>query len=117
MSFRRYKRYKDAGNDWLGEIPSHWEIVSLGRLTLDRCDGPFGSGLKSEHYTDQGIRVVRLQNIRSDGFDDSDAAFIDDQYYHHSLSGHDVQQGDLLIAGLGDDRNTVGRACVAPAGI
>ena len=28
-----------------------------------------------------------------------------------------MRQGDVLIAGLGDDRNTVGRACVAPAGI
>ena len=25
--------------------------------------------------------------------------------------------GDVLIAGLGDDKNTVGRACVAPRGI
>jgi type I restriction enzyme S subunit len=117
MSFPHYEHYKDGGNDWLGKIPSHWEIISLGRLTLDKCDGPFGSGLKSEHYTDEGIRVVRLQNIRSDGFDGSDAAFIDELYYRQCLMGHDVKQGDLLIAGLGDDRNTVGRACVAPTGI
>jgi type I restriction enzyme S subunit len=64
-----------------------------------------------------GVRVIRLQNIRRDGFDDSDSAFIDETYYREELSGHDVLQGDLLIAGLGDDKNTVGRTCVAPVGI
>jgi type I restriction enzyme, S subunit len=34
-----------------------------------------------------------------------------------TLNGHDVRRGDVLIAGLGDDRNTVGWACVAPPGI
>ena len=117
MSFPRYPKYKDSGVEWLGEVPEHWAVISLGRVTTTKCDGPFGSGLKSEHYTEAGVRVIRLQNIRTDGFDGSDAAFIDTDYYTHELNGHDVLAGDVLIAGLGDDRNTVGRACVAPVGI
>ena len=108
---------KPSGIEWLGDVPAHWRVMPLGRVTVSRCDGPFGSGLKSEHYTDSGVRVIRLQNIRRDGFDDSDEAFIDADYYATELSGHDVVSGDVLIAGLGDDKNTVGRACVAPAGI
>ena len=108
---------KPSGIEWLGDVPAHWRVMPLGRVTLSRCDGPFGSGLKSEHYTDSGVRVIRLQNIRRDGFDDSGEAFIDADYYARELSGHDVVCGDVLIAGLGDDKNTVGRACVAPAGI
>jgi type I restriction enzyme, S subunit len=109
---------KDSGIGWLGEMPEHWEVKRLSRITLDRCDGPFGSGLKSEHYCDEGVRVVRLQNIRGDGFNDKDAAFIDPLYYAEGLGGgHDVIAGDLLLAGLGDDNNVVGRACVAPEGI
>jgi type I restriction enzyme, S subunit len=113
MSFPKYERYKDSDVQWMDHVPAHWEIMPLQRITVDKCDGPFGSGLKSEHYTDKGVRVIRLQNIRNATFDESDAAFIDVQYYA-SLGGHDVRKGDLLIAGLGDDRNTVGRACVAP---
>jgi len=108
---------KDSGIEWLGEVPEHWDVLSIGKVTLNKCDGPFGSGLKSEHYTDAGVRVIRLQNIRQSGFDDTDAAFINEKYYWEKLNGHDVRQGDVLIAGLGDDRNTVGRACVAPDGI
>lgn len=108
---------KPSGIEWLGDVPEHWRVMPLGRVTISRCDGPFGSGLKSAHYTDTGVRVIRLQNIRRDGFDGTDEAFIDKGYYERELIGHDVVSGDVLIAGLGDDKNTVGRACVAPAGI
>ncbi len=76
---------KPSGIEWLGDVPGHWEVVALSRVTQDRCDGPFGSGLKSEHYTDEGVRVVRLQNIRVGYFDDTDAAFIDADYCRASL--------------------------------
>ncbi len=108
---------KPSGIEWLGDMPVHWQVMPLGKLTLSRCDGPFGSGLKSEHYTDFGVRVVRLQNIRWGTFSDADRAFVDIDYCHRELRGHDVLSGDVLIAGLGDDNNTVGRACVAPASI
>jgi type I restriction enzyme S subunit len=107
---------KDSGSEWMGKVPRHWRVLRLGRVTAEKCDGPFGSGLKSEHYTEHGVRVIRLQNIRAEGFDDSDSAFIGTDYYR-KLGDHDVQRGDLLIAGLGDERNFVGRACVAPSGI
>lgn len=30
--YDKYAEYKDSGVDWLGNIPSHWEIVPVGRL-------------------------------------------------------------------------------------
>ena len=108
---------KDSGVEWMGNVPAGWQILPLGRIARARCDGPFGSGLKSEHYSESGVRVIRLQNIRLGYFDGTDSAFIDEYYYHTELAGHDVCEGDVLIAGLGDDRNTVGRACTAPDGI
>ena len=108
---------KPSGVEWLGDVPAHWDVVSLGKVTLSRCDGPFGSGLKSDHYTESGARVIRLQNIKSGHFADGDEAFVDLDYFRAELMGHNVETDDLLIAGLGDERNTVGRACVAPADI
>ena len=105
---------KDSGIEWLGQVPAHWVILALGKITLARCDGPFGSGLKSEHYTESGVRVIRLQNIKMGIYHEGDGAFIDKNYYARNLSNHDVVAGDLLIAGLGDPNNPVGRACVAP---
>jgi len=108
---------KDSGVEWLGEVPAHWRVIKLGLLASDRCDGPFGSALKSEHYTDEGVRVIRLQNIKSGWFNDTDSAFIDAGYYRENIGKSDVVAGDVLIAGLGDDNNPVGRACVAPENI
>ena len=106
---------KDSGVEWLGEVPEHWGLITLGRLCISKCDGPFGSGLKSEHYVEEGVLVVRLQNIKFYGYDDTVSAYIDSDYYETSLGDHDVIPGDLLIAGLGDENNLVGRACVAPS--
>ena len=108
-------KMKDSGVEWIGEVPAHWTVLQLGKVATDRCDGPFGSGLKSEHYSDSGVRVIRLQNIGPDVFRGDDAVFISEDYHQNSLGGgHDVVQGDLLLAGLGDDNNLLGRACVAP---
>ena len=114
MSFPRYEKYKDAGIEWLGQVPAHWELMSLGRATESKCDGPFGSGIKSDHYTDAGALVVRLQNIRAEGFFLRDPVFIDLDYFDQELRRHEVLADDILLAGLGDDNNIVGRACVAP---
>ena len=111
-----YPAYKDSGVEWLGEVPEHWGVLQLRRVALNRCDGPFGSGLKSSHYTEEGVRVVRLQNIGHGEFKNSDAAFISPEHYA-SLGDHSVVAGDILIAGLGDSNHPAGRACVAPASI
>ena len=97
-------RLKPSGVKWLGDVPVHWWVMPLRRVTRARCDGPFGSGLKSSHYTDHGVRVVRLQNIGHAEFKDSDAAFISPAYYA-LLGDHSVVAGDVLIAGLGDERH------------
>ena len=111
-----YPAYKDSGVEWLGEVPEHWEVAQLRRFAVDRCDGPFGSGLKSSHYTEDGIRVVRLQNIGNGEFRDSDVAFISPDHYS-TLGDHSVILGDILVAGLGDNNHPAGRVCVVPENI
>jgi type I restriction enzyme S subunit len=107
---------KDSEVEWLGEVPAHWVILALSRIALSRCDGPFGSGLKSEHYSDSGVRVIRLQNIGWTEFLETDEAYVD-AAYARQLGDHSVLADDLLVAGLGDESHPVGRACVAPHGI
>lgn len=118
LTGKRYPQESTRPSDvaWLGPVPSHWRVMKLSRVVDSRCDGPFGSGLKSAHYVDCGVRVIRLQNIGSAEFINADAAFIDPEHYRE-LGDHDVLPGDLLIAGLGDRNIPVGRACVAPAGL
>ena len=110
---KSYPSYKPSGVAWLGSVPRHWELSQLRRVTIDRCDGPFGSDLKSSHYTTAGIRVVRLQNIGHGEFIDADTSFISLDHYA-TLGDHSIVPEDVLIAGLGDAKHPAGRACVAP---
>ena len=104
---------KDSGIDWIGNIPTHWDVGRLAPYIVDKTDGPFGSGLKNEHYTTSGIRVIRLQNIGAGTFKDDDASFVSEEYFQ-SLGGHEARPGDVLVAGLGDENNPLGRACALP---
>ncbi len=87
--------------------------VQLRRALVSITDGPFGSSLTSNHYSDAGARVVRLGNIGMAKFKDEDKAYVSTEHYA-TLLKHRVRSGDLLIAGLGDANNHVGRGCVAP---
>lgn len=88
-------------------------FLPLRRFITRITDGPFGSSLRSTDYSESGARVVRLGNIGRWSFRHEDVAFISEDYFR-SLRRHRVVAGDLLIAGLGDVHNHVGRACVAP---
>lgn len=90
-----------------------WALHPLGGIADKFSDGPFGSNLKSVHYTDDGIRVVRLQNIGVGEFIDRDRAFISPSHFA-GLRKHECQPGDILIATMGDPNL---RACVLPESV
>lgn len=88
-------------------------LVPLAEVLSYGSDGPFGSKLKTEHYTDEGVRVIRLQNIGDGAFNDDDKAYISNAYYRE-LIRYSVRPGDIIVAGLGDEAHALGRACMIP---
>jgi len=90
--------------------PKDWPMKAMGSLATKFSDGPFGSNLKSEHYTDSGVRVVRLQNIGVGEFIDDDAAYISGDHFA-MLKKHECRPGDVLVGTLGDPNL---RACIQP---
>ena len=100
----------------LPELPEGWCWAAVDQCSSFESnaitDGPFGSNLKSEHYTEGGPRVIRLQNI-GDGFFVDEYAHISDEHFA-SLKKHAVENGDLVIAVLGEE---LPRACVIPDGV
>ena len=90
--------------------PKGWEGMSLGNTALKFSDGPFGSNLKSSHYTDTGVRVIRLQNIGVGKFIDKDRAFVSEEHFE-TLRKHECLPGDVLVGTLGDPNL---RACIQP---
>ena len=50
-------------------VPGNWVWVKFSALAKDMADGPFGSNLKTEHYTTRKeARIIQLSNIGEDGW-------------------------------------------------
>lgn len=90
--------------------PLGFPLATIRSLAEKFSDGPFGSNLKSSHYVDAGVPVVRLQNIGVGRYLDHDRAFVSEEHYA-TLSKHDCRPGDILIGTLGDPNL---RACIQP---
>lgn len=86
-------------------------VAALGDVAL-LTDGPFGSNLKTSHYTASGPRVIRLQNI-GDGVFRDEFAHVSEQHFA-SLRKHEVVAGDIVAASLGE---TAPRACRIPPSV
>lgn len=71
--------------------------MRLRHLCSRVFDGPFGSHLKSADYIDEGIRVVRLENLRYVSFDDSKRSYVSQEKYE-TIARHTVLPADLIMA-------------------
>lgn len=109
----KYKVPEPPDTEGLPEVPEGWAWATVHQLAADESnsltDGPFGSNLKTSHYTPAGPRVIRLQNVGDAAFIDAEAHISQDHY--ERLAKHRVAAGDLVIAALGENPP---RACLIP---
>ena len=100
----------------LPELPAGWAWATVDQLAAPELnsitDGPFGSNLKTEHYTDSGPRVIRLQNIGEGVYVDEEAHI--SPAHFERLQKHRVFTNDLVIAGFGENPP---RSCIIPAAL
>ena len=87
-----------------------WERMTFRKASCRLSDGPFGSNLKSEHYSDTGIRVIRLGNIGVGKFIDNDQSYIPEAHYER-LKKYTCKSGEIVIGTLGEPNL---RACIVP---
>lgn len=96
------------------KYPSSWEVVAFADLFLDPknqiVDGPFGSNLKADEYKENGIPILRIQNIDRNKFIDKNIKYVSNEKAE-SLSRHSFISGDIIITKLGIP---VGKACFVP---
>ncbi|MCU8037341.1 restriction endonuclease subunit S [Shewanella sp. SM69] len=101
--YKAYQEYKDSGVEWLKEIPIHWDCKKLKFFLNDLVRGPFGSALKKEFFTTDGIKVYEQKNCIQDSVALGDSYISEDTY--RDLSRFTVTNGDLLMSCSG----TIGR--------
>lgn len=102
---------KDSGIKWIGLVPKSWKKQRLVNLASDEkysiVDGPFGSDMKNEEYTDEGIPIVQLTNIKQFNHYTDELKFITEEK-SEQLKRHSAYQGDIVIAKM----MPAGRACI-----
>lgn len=108
---RRYKGPNSSDLEDLPVLPIGWVWATLDQMAAAEpnaiTDGPFGSNLKTEHYTEHGPRVIRLQNIGYAEFIDEKAHIAEEHY--ERLIKHSARPDDIVIAALGQPTP---RACL-----
>ena len=91
-------------------IPENWCWVKFGHLAVDMADGPFGSNLKTEHYTqDKQVRIIQLSNIGENGWRDENTKYTTFEHAK-TISRSIVEPGDIVIAKM----MPAGRAIICP---
>ena len=87
MKLKPYPEYKDSGVSWLGEVPRHWEIRSLGSLVTARS--------KRQRPDLPLLSVVREKGVilRSTMSDDENHNFVPDDLSNYKV----VRPGNLVI--------------------
>lgn len=106
----KYNSYKDSGIDWLGKVPSTWQVLRVKDITKKIGSGVTPKG-GSEVYVDSGIPLLRSQNVYDDGLRIEDVSFIDEET-HQKMKNSQLKPFDILINITGA---SIGRTCVVPA--
>jgi len=92
------------------EVPSGWVWARFEDLSLDSADGPFGSNLKKEHYTDKKeVRIIQLSNIGENGWKDTNTKYTTFEHLKN-ISRSEAFPGDIIVAKM----MPAGRAIICP---
>ena len=100
-----YDSYKDSGVDWLGEIPSDWDVLRL-KNTVNGCvNGFWGDEPKGAN----DIIVLRVADFNRDNLKIFDNKLTYRSVTTKELSNRLLKYGDLLIEKSGGgDKTLVG---------
>lgn len=87
-----------------------WEIKTLGDVSVMMADGPFGSNLKKEHYTEnREVRIIQLSNIGEDGWREENTKYTTFKHLE-TIQRSEVFPNDIVIAKM----MPAGRAIICP---
>ena len=106
-----YTNYGSSGVEWLGEIPTHWEVRRIKSLARpDRKSFVDGDWIELPFITSDGIRLIQTGNIGVGEYREKGYRYITEETFR-ALNCTEFRPGDVLICRLGEP---VARACLAP---
>ena len=92
---------KPSGVDWLGDVPEHWAIRTLGQIADSFRTGPFGSMLHQSDYIESGTPVINPIHMR-DGAIVEDPSCSVSKAVADRLSSYRLGPHDLVFSRRGE---------------
>ena len=102
-----YPAYKPSGVEWLGDVPTHWDVQQLGRMgTLSKGNG----GSKADEAS-AGVPCVRYGDLYTTHtrFIKSSRAFVSQA---RAADYTPLKHGDILFAASGETIDEIGKSAV-----
>ena len=101
---KRYDSYKDSGVEWIGEIPSHWDIIKLKFIG----ESIIGITYSPDDVVNEGkgILVLRSSNIQEGRLSFEDNVFVNKKIEKKYLT----QKGDILVCARNGSAHLVGKS-------
>lgn len=113
MSEKTINKVPNVPNLRFPEFIYEWTTTSLELLTTNEkksfAGGPFGSDLKTNDYTLDGVPIIQLSNITEDYLNFTERLIFTSVKKADSLIANNAYPGDLIIAKM----MPAGRCCIA----
>ena len=108
---RKYQSYKSSGVEWIGDIPSNWNVTKIKYTKKDTKDSFIdGDWIESKDLCDEGIRYITSGNIGEGKYKEQGRGYISENTFVE-LNCTEIFEGDLIISRL---FLPVGRSCILP---
>lgn len=106
--YQAYPEYKDSGEEWLGKIPKHWDVIQIKHLSVVKRGASPRPIEDSKYFDDEGEYVwTRIADVTA-----SDVYLIESQQRLSKLGSSlsvKLEPGSLFLSIAG----TVGKPCIA----
>ena len=106
-------RLKPSGVEWVGDVPEHWSIRTLGQIADSFRTGPFGSMLHQSDYIEGGTPVINPIHMRGGAIVEDPSCSVSkavaDRLSSYRLGLHDLvfsRRGELGRCALVRGRET-----------
>jgi len=102
--FKKYDVFKDSGIEWLGDVPSHWEIRRLKDIGISIIGITYSPDDVVEDES-EGILVLRASNIQGNKLSLLDNVFVNKKVSVKQI----VRKGDILLCSRSGSRSLIGK--------
>jgi type I restriction enzyme S subunit len=98
--YQGYEKYKASGVEWLGEIPEHWNSISISRLASKITNGYVGP--TRDILVESGIRYIQSLHIKDGKILFERGHYFVTKEWSEQHQKSKLKLGDILIVQTGD---------------